>query len=79
MTKEEFWNLPIGEEFTLGSKKLKVCKDWWDCKRCFFRKVGYGKGCCKLQDYGMLPQCANCFREDKTDVYFNEVEDESKN
>ena len=58
MAKEEFENLAIGEEFTLGSKKLKVCKD-----------------CCKLQDYGILPQCANCFREDKTDVYFEEIKE----
>lgn len=74
MTIEEFINLPVGETFKMGNKTLKVCKDYWDCKRCFFKKVGYGKGCCKLQDYGMLPQCANCFREDKTDVYFEEVE-----
>lgn len=73
MTREEFENLGIGEEFTLGNRKLQVCKDWWDCKRCFFYGK-FGKGCCKLQDYGMLPQCANCFREDETDVYFEEVD-----
>lgn len=77
MTDDEFQDLPVEETFTLGNRKFRVCKEVNGCSRCFFNR--HGIFCAELQELIMIPLCQNCFREDKKDVYFEEVEDEKTN
>ena len=78
MTREEFENLGIGETFILGCRKFKVVESDRRCVNCFFDDgcgfeggIGY-----ELQGSYLLPECAKCYRKDKKNVIFLEVEDE---
>lgn len=77
MTKEEFSNLDIGETFILGCRKFKVVEIEDGCNGCFFDDgCGFESGIgYELQGSYLLPECAKCYRKDKKNVIFKEVEE----
>lgn len=71
MTKEEFLNLPIGSTFVLGNRTLKVIENI-NCSKCCIT------GDCKiLSDNGVIPECIGYKRNDRKNIIFVEVKDES--
>lgn len=80
MTKEEFENLPVGETFVCGNKKIivKLAETDTSCKGCiFYHSKNYsGSLCVALEKIGAIPECDILFRKDGNSVVFVEVKDE---
>lgn len=77
MTKEEFWNLKVGEKFNVGYRRFEVKKgdgSSKDCKTCYFNSSI--NSCACLRAEYMLPRCKKFLRKDGVDIIFIEVEDE---
>ena len=71
MTDKEFLNLPIDSTFVLGNRTLKVVESD-KCDYCYI-----GGDCDMFCERLMIPECKGKIREDKKDVIFVEVENES--
>lgn len=76
MTSEEFYNLGVGEIFTIGCRKFEVIEIEMGigCKDCAFYDIA-GDGCLNFEEAGFKPCCCWEQREDGVAVIFVEVEE----
>ena len=75
---EEFKNLEVGEKFSIGNKNLKLIESVkYSCDGCIFQNNI--SACETFQKKGLIPECNPDEREDRKNIIFKEVEDESKN
>ena len=75
MKDKKFINLPVGETFVCGTKKLMVKEsEWEDCDDCIFNRPFMS--CDELKELEIIPECYSDEREDGKYVVFEEVENE---